>query len=93
MSNPFDTLGLPRDATPEEVEKKWRTLRSELHPDKGGDPQDFIDAKEAYDLAIVEAKEPKPCVQCGGSGYVMRSRGFSSLKLPCETCDGTGVNV
>jgi hypothetical protein len=47
-----DVLGVPRNATRDEIETEWRRLRSLHHPDKGGNPQTFQTVKEAYEAAI-----------------------------------------
>jgi len=47
-----DVLGVPRNATRDEIEAGWRRLRSLHHPDKGGNPQTFQAVKEAYEAAI-----------------------------------------
>jgi len=47
-----DVLGVPRNATRDEIETEWRRLRSLHHPDKGGNPQTFQAVKEAYEAAI-----------------------------------------
>lgn len=88
--SPFDTLGLPETATAAEVETRWRTLRAELHPDKGGDADQFHEAQKAYTKALAIANEPKICEPCGGAGKVTVARGFNQVKLPCEACGGSG---
>ena len=91
MSSPFETLGLPDTATPDEVKARWRELASEHHPDNGGDADRFHECRKAYEQAHALASEPKPCDHCGGSGKISVARGFNQVKLPCNPCDGTGV--
>lgn len=38
--------------TPREVEAAWKRLRSQHHPDKGGDPALFDEARRAYEQAL-----------------------------------------
>jgi len=51
--NPFDTLGIPRGTTDEqvvnEVYRKWVTS---LHPDRGGDPRRFQEINRAYKMVL-----------------------------------------
>jgi molecular chaperone DnaJ len=50
----YEVLGVPRDATPEQVKKAYRRLARELHPDvAGNDPESaerFKDVSRAYDV-------------------------------------------
>jgi curved DNA-binding protein len=49
MMNYYDILGVPRDASQEEVKKAFRKLAMKHHPDKGGDPNEFQKISEAYE--------------------------------------------
>lgn len=40
-SNLYDILGVPKDATNEQINKAYRKRAKEAHPDKGGDPEEF----------------------------------------------------
>lgn len=43
-------LGIARTATAEEVKRAFRAAAMRLHPDKGGDPEAFKEAVEAYEV-------------------------------------------
>jgi Ca-activated chloride channel family protein len=48
----YDLLGLPRDATQDEIRRAYRQLVLHLHPDKNvnkGDTELFIDIQQAYE--------------------------------------------
>lgn len=47
--NYYDILGVPRDASQEEIKKAFRKLAMQHHPDKGGDPKEFQKISEAYE--------------------------------------------
>lgn len=49
MQNPYQTLGVNRDATPDEIKRAYRKLASQHHPDKGGDKEQFQKIQSAYD--------------------------------------------
>lgn len=49
MRNPYQTLGVNRDATADEIKRAYRKLASQHHPDKGGDKTRFQDIQAAYD--------------------------------------------
>ncbi|WP_129338391.1 molecular chaperone DnaJ [Cellulomonas endophytica] len=54
MTDYYAILGVPRDATPEQIKKAYRRLARELHPDvAGADPTTedrFKDVSRAYDV-------------------------------------------
>ena len=92
----FRILGLHEEAESyavEQIDAAWRKLRSELHPDRGGDPGCFAATKRAYDIARFCSLEPKACLVCDGSGKVMSTgrRGFSLVSVNCFTCRGSGL--
>jgi DnaJ-class molecular chaperone len=87
VSDSFATLGLPRTATPTEVKARWRALRTQLHPDHGGDAVKFHDAQRAYDLAL---KLAQVCPRCDGKGKRIHTMGFNQLVVRCPDCRGTG---
>ena len=45
----YSTLGVNKDATPDEIKKAFRKLASQHHPDKGGDTAKFQEIQVAYD--------------------------------------------
>ena len=83
-------LGLAESATPEEATARWRTLRAELHPDRGGNEHDFAAAREAYDRIIAHLRQPRPCPVCDGLGKTHTQRGWTTVTLPCKACGGSG---
>jgi molecular chaperone DnaJ len=50
VANPYDTLGVPKTASAEEIKKAYRKLAREHHPDQGGDEMRFKEIQGAYDL-------------------------------------------
>lgn len=88
--DPFEQLGLSSEASTEEVKDAWRRLASIHHPDKGGDAATFDRLRQAYNAALTEAEAQKPCPSCQGTGRVLVKSGWSSVKLLCEACGGTG---
>lgn len=52
----FSILGIPSDASTEEVSSKYRELAKQNHPDKGGDINKMKEIIEAYKLIIESSK-------------------------------------
>lgn len=44
----YTTLGINKDASPDEIKRAYRKLASQHHPDKGGDTKKFQEIEEAY---------------------------------------------
>ena len=48
MTDHYQTLGVNRTASPDELKRAYRRLASQHHPDKGGDKARFQEIEEAY---------------------------------------------
>jgi curved DNA-binding protein len=44
----YNTLGITKSATPDEIKKAYRKMASKHHPDKGGSKEKFQEIEEAY---------------------------------------------
>lgn len=55
--NPWEILGLPKDASDKEIKKAFRDLAKEHHPDKGGDASVFAKVSRAF--ALIKTKEAR----------------------------------
>jgi DnaJ-class molecular chaperone len=49
MINHYQTLGVDRNATTDQIKRAYRKLASQHHPDKGGDKTKFQEIQVAYD--------------------------------------------
>ena len=52
----YKTLGVPRNATSEEIKKAFRKLARTHHPDAGGDEAKFKEINEAYEVLSDDKK-------------------------------------
>lgn len=69
----YQTLGVAKNATPDEIKKAYRKLASKHHPDKGGDTATFQKLEEAYRILSDPQKRqeydnPAPQFQNFGQG-------------------------
>jgi DnaJ-class molecular chaperone len=69
MTDHYNTLGVSKTASPDEIKKAYRKLASQHHPDKGGNKEKFQEIQSAYSVLSDEQKRaeydnPKP--QFGG---------------------------
>lgn len=56
----YDRLGLPRDASPEEIRHAYREMAQRLHPDKNlrpGETELFLGVQEAYEVLVDPGKK------------------------------------
>ena len=49
MANAYETLGVPKGASEDEIKKAYRKLAAKHHPDRGGDTAKFQEIQTAYD--------------------------------------------
>jgi len=86
----YKTLGIEKSATAEDVKNAFRRLAMEHHPDKGGNPEKFKEANEAYQVLSDEQKRSQydryGAVPEGGQGFPGGAGGFSGF-------NGQGVNI
>lgn len=73
MTDHYQTLGVARTATTDEIKRAYRKLASQHHPDRGGDTQKFQEIQAAYDVLGDEARRraydnPQPQYQGFGDG-------------------------
>ena len=54
--NHYETLGVDKKATKEDVKKAFRKLAQQHHPDKGGDESKFKEITEAYSVLSDDGK-------------------------------------
>lgn len=70
----YQTLGVAKTATADEIKKAYRKLASKHHPDKGGDTAKFQEIQTAYDILSDDNKRreydnPRPQYQDFGGGF------------------------
>lgn len=56
MPDYYKTLGVPRNASADQIKKAFRKLAREHHPDAGGDETKFKEINEAYEVLSDEKK-------------------------------------
>jgi curved DNA-binding protein len=73
MADHYQTLGVDKNASADDIKRAYRKLASQHHPDKGGDTRKFQEVEEAYrTLSNPEARaqydNPQPQFNGGGMG-------------------------
>jgi curved DNA-binding protein CbpA len=52
VTNPYEILGVRRDATDDQIKAAYRRRAKTTHPDSGGDPEAFSRVQKAYELLL-----------------------------------------
>lgn len=60
----YSTLGVGRNASPDEIKSAYRKLAMKHHPDRGGDEKKFKEISEAYD--VLSDPQKKQMFDMGG---------------------------
>lgn len=96
MTDYYQVLGVPRDASPDEIKKAYRKLALKYHPDKNADNPDaekkFKEVSEAYEVLSDDQKR-QMYDQYGsdalkGAGMGGGGAGFSSMEEALRTFMG-----
>jgi DnaJ-class molecular chaperone len=96
MSDHYKTLGVARDATPDEIKKAYRKLAAVHHPDKGGDTAMFQKVQAAYETLSDPQKRQEydnPRQQFGGGfpgGFSFHTQGFDINDIIGQMFGGGG---
>jgi len=70
--NYYEILGVPKEATAEDIKRAYRKLASQHHPDKGGDTRKFQEIQTAYDTLGDPGKRQQYDMggsRSGGAGF------------------------
>ena len=65
--NPYESLGVEKDADPETIKKAYRSLAKKHHPDTGADSSKITDLTTAYDI-LSDPEKRKRFDETGESG-------------------------
>lgn len=65
--NYYDTLGIDKKASKDDVKKAFRKLAQKHHPDKGGDEKKFKEITEAYSILSDDGK--RSAYDSGGQSF------------------------
>lgn len=95
MPNPYDSLGVPKDAPPEAIRAAYRKKARQHHPDKGGKVAEFQNIQVAYDvLSDPERKARYDQTGETGTGPTLESQALSTLfTMMTALMDSPQVNV
>ena len=76
MKNPYDVLGVPENATDEQIKQAYRALAKKYHPDNYADSP-LADVAEEKMKEVNEAYDRICEMRKGGSGYTSSGNSYS----------------
>jgi curved DNA-binding protein len=84
MSDHYTTLGVGRDANPEQIKSAYRKMAAKHHPDRGGDTAAFQNVQAAYEILSDPNKraqydQPQPQFHQHPGGFQFHSGGFEDI--------------
>jgi curved DNA-binding protein len=78
----YNTLGIDRGASPDDIKRAYRKMAAQHHPDRGGDTAKFQEVQAAYDTLSDQVKRQQydnPQPQFGGGGFGGPPPGFEDV--------------
>jgi curved DNA-binding protein len=84
----YSTLGVQRNASPDEIKSAYRKMAMKHHPDRGGDEATFKKISEAYD--VLSDPQKKQIVDMGGDPNGQQHPGGGFNQGPFEFHFNTG---
>ena len=85
----YDTLGISKDASVDEIKKAYRKAAVKHHPDKGGDEAKFKEVSEAYEVL----KDPAKKQRYDQFGHAGVAGGAAAGGNPFEGFNFNGQNI
>jgi len=84
MSDHYTTLGVGRDANPEQIKSAYRKMAAKHHPDRGGDTAAFQNIQAAYETLSDPNKraqydQPQPQFHQHPGGFQFHAGGFEDI--------------
>lgn len=87
-NNPYDILGIKRNATPEQIKAAWKKVARQNHPDHGGKTDEFIRMKQAAMVLLDPAKRKR----FDDDGIADENRPDNTYALAMERLAGFFIN-
>lgn len=97
----YGILRAHREMDDNMLRERYRETIRDKHPDRGGDPDEFMLVASAYGLVKTRDARTRledwldlhgiKCGKCSGTGTLIKTKGFVESEVrPCKDCGGCG---
>ncbi len=90
MPSLYETLGVARDASVDEIRKAYKSLAREKHPDRGGDAEEFKAIQQAHETLSDEGKRRMYDMTGSVDGQEGGDMGMAAGGIPFSFMGGMG---
>jgi DnaJ-class molecular chaperone len=86
----YDRLGVKKDASTDEIRRAYKDMAKQMHPDRGGDPEEFKRIQEAHEVLSDEERRRMYDITGSTDGNAEHHGGMAAGGFPFHFMGGAG---